>query len=242
MLIIARVDDEQESLDIAGGAFQTFFKSLNQDVDIKGYTNGSIFLDSLKDTQYDLVCLDIIRKPIDGIGIASERRKKDSSVPLIFISSNETRVFSCFNFNPIGFIRKTNFFSDTKTILHHYVQDVLPYRKQPRKYVVKSHGDTLLLPIDEIRYIESNHNYQAFYRKNSLEPIEVRKLISDLENDLAQYGFIRVHKGFLVNYKYIYKFTASSLTLKNKKMIPLSRQNRDKIVAQYRSLTKDRII
>ena len=93
MLNIARIDDEQESLDIAKGAFSTFCESFHQEVHIKGFTRGDVFLDSLKDNLYDLVCSDIIRQPRDGIELAEKLRKIDKEVPLIFISSNETNVF-----------------------------------------------------------------------------------------------------------------------------------------------------
>ena len=55
MLNIARIDDEQESLDIAKGAFSTFCESFHQEVNIKGFTRGDVFLDSLKDNLYDLL-------------------------------------------------------------------------------------------------------------------------------------------------------------------------------------------
>lgn len=242
MLNIARIDDEQESLDIAKGAFSTFCESFHQEVHIKGFTRGDVFLDSLKDNLYDLVCSDIIRQPRDGIELAEKLRKIDKEVPLIFISSNETNVFSCFNYNPIGFIRKTNFFQDTKNIRKHFFEDVLPSRKEVRHLEVKSHGETILLPLDNIRYIESNHNYQCFHRTESKEIVEVRKLISELEEELSPYGFIRVHKGFLVNYRYIYKFSAKYLTLKDQTKIPLSRQNHEEVIGKYRDLTKNEMI
>lgn len=111
-----------------------------------------------------------------------------------------------------------------------------------RHLEVKSHGETILLPLDNIRYIESNHNYQCFHRTESKEIVEVRKLISELEEELSPYGFIRVHKGFLVNYRYIYKFSAKYLTLKDQTKIPLSRQNHEEVIGKYRDLTKNEMI
>ena len=239
MVNIARIDDEPESLEIAKGAIMAFCTGFQKEVNIKGFTSGAVFLDSLKDNLYDLVCSDIIREPRDGIELAAELRKRDKEVPLVFISSNEAKVFSCFNYNPIGFIRKTSFFQDTKNIRKHFFEDILPARKEVRHLEVKSHGETILLPRDSIRYIESSHNYQCFHRKDSQDILEVRKLISELEEYLSPFGFIRVHKGFLVNYRYIYKFSPSFLTLKDQTKIPLSRRNREEVIAKYRDLTKD---
>lgn len=239
MLIIGMIDDEQTSLEMAKGAFKAFFNASKVDVDIKAFSSPRIFLDSLNDTNYDLICSDIIMQEMDGIQLATEIRRINKTVPLIFISSNETNVFSCFSFNPIGFIRKTNFFIDTQNTMKHFIDDVYPNRRITHNLEVKSHGETRIISIDKLMYIEGNHNYQAFHILDEKEPIEVRKLISDLEQELSPYGFIRVHKGFLVNYNYIFKFTNDHVILKNDVKIPLSRQSKDSTIKKYMDLTKE---
>lgn len=242
MLTIGMIDDEETSLEIAKGAFQAYFKMISIDADIKTFKDASIFFDSLKDTHYDLICSDIIMKPIDGIQLAKKLRSIDKDVPLIFISSDEMNVFSCFEYNPIGFIRKTNFLKDTQNMLKHYYEDILPEKMTVKNFEVKSHGEVMLLNLNNIIYIEGNHNYQSIHMKGREEPIEVRKLISDMEKELTPYGFIRVHKGFLVNYNYIYKFSHADLTLKDGTKIPISYQNRDQILTAYMKLTKTTLI
>lgn len=242
MLTIAMIDDEETSLQIAKGAFDAFFKMMSMETSIRSFTNPEVFLDSLRDTTYDLVCSDIIMSPIDGIELAKRLRQVDKEVPLIFISSNETNVFSCFEYDPIGFIRKTNFLNDTQTMMKHYYNDILPNRKMIHKVEVKSHGEVMLLNLNDILYIEGNHNYQVIHVRNQKETIEVRKLISDMERELSPYGFIRVHKGFLVNYLYIYKFSHTDVTLKDGTKIPISYPNRENIITKYMELTKGTII
>lgn len=242
MLNIGMIDDEEASLEMAKGAFKAFFSAKNIDVNIKAYKDPMIFLDSMNEIQYDLICSDIIMDKMDGIELAKKIKIKDKSVSMIFISSNENKVFSCFDYDPIGFIRKTNFFADTQSVMSHFINDILPSKKKVQKLEVKSKGETILLNLDDIIYIEGNHNYQSFYLKDKKEPIEVRKLIGDLEKELSPYGFIRVHKGFLVNYKYVYKFSSSFLTLNDGKEIPISRQNRDDIIKKYMMLTSESVI
>lgn len=242
MLQIAMIDDEEASLEIAKGAFQAFFHLVHDEADIHTFRNPEIFLDTMKDTRYDLICSDIIMQPIDGIELGKRIRAIDKDVPLIFISSNETNVFSCFAYNPIGFIRKTNFLQDTQSMLKHFYEDILPSKSVKRTLPVKSHGETVLLSLDDMMYIEGAHNYQSIHMKDKKETIEVRTLISDLETELSPYGFLRVHKGFLVNTAYIYKFSTNDVTLKDGTRIPLSRQNREEILTKYMQMTKGTLI
>lgn len=239
MLRIAMLDDESEYLELAKGAFQASFQSLGDQVDIKTFSSGKVFLLSLEELNYDLICLDIMMDEISGIEVAKNIREKDKNVPIVFISSNENNVFSCFNYNPIGFVRKNNFLPDTLTVIRHYLKDVLPNLKKSVKLNVKSHGENYLINISDIVYIEGNHNYQNLYLKGDAPKIEVRKPISEFETQLSQYGFIRIHKGYLVNYQYIRKFTSTDVVLLNGRALPISRQTRDEIIQKYMDLTKD---
>ena len=214
MLNIAMIDDERSSLDLFSGAFKTGFSAKGEQVQVNTFISSETFLATLSDTRYDLICLDVIMEPLLGTEVAAKIREKDPDVPIVFISSNENKVFSCFQYNPIGFIRKTNFFDDAISFIDHFINSVLPKRKQRRTLLVKAHGDTVVIDMDKILYIEGNHNYQSFYLEGEKDPIEVRELISALEQQLKEYGFLRVHKGFIVNWTAIHKIEPMKSLLK----------------------------
>ena len=163
-------------------------------------------------------------------------------MPIAFISSNENRVFECFAFHPIGFIRKANFVDDSITFIRHYLSVVLPRREAKNTLLVKVGRDTTCIDLDKISYIEGSHNYQTFYFSDGSPTINVRELISNLENKLTPFGFIRVHKGFIVNFKQMYSIGSSEIVLKTGKRIPLSYQRRDAVMKQYLELTKDTLL
>ena len=47
--------------------------------------------------------------------------------------------------------------------------------------------------------------------------------MSDLENKLVHYGFLKPHKGYLVNYKYIECINPTSILLQNGMSVPVSK-------------------
>lgn len=242
MLNIAMIDDEKVSLGIAKASFEATFASFGETASIDCFDDPYIFLDAIKGKQYQLICSDIMMPKMSGIELVRKIREIDQNVPLVFISSNETNVFSCFEFNPIGFIRKNVFISDIESTVRHYMKDILPNLKESKKIEIKSHGDSYLLNIDDIIYIEGNRNYQNLYLSNSKEPLEIRERISYMEDRLKEYGFLRIHKGFLINCKFVKTITSSSMIMKNGVTLPISRANYDEVVENYMDITRESFI
>ncbi|MBQ7244580.1 MAG: response regulator transcription factor [Bacilli bacterium] len=242
MLKIAMVDDERLSLDLFAGAFRQAFAQSGEQTEIFAFVSPETFFATLCDTQYDLICLDINMEGMSGIEVAAKIRENNPHVPLAFISSNENRVFECFAFQPIGFIRKANFLDDSIAFIKHYLTTVLPRMKTKNTLMVKIHRDTAFIDVDNISYIEGGHNYQTFYFLDGSPCIEVRELISNLEKRLSPYGFIRTHKGFIVNFTIIQRIGSSEIMLKNGQSIPLSLQRREEVMKRYLELTKDTLM
>ena len=66
--------------------------------------------------------------------------------------------------------------------------------------MVKS-GRKVLVPIDQIRYIEAKDDYSCIYTDTDryLSTISLAKL----EAKLSEHGFFRVHRGYIVNLAYV---------------------------------------
>lgn len=72
-------------------------------------------------------------------------------------------------------------------------------------------GNYFLLP-DEIVYCEGNDNYTHFHLTKGRKLVSA-KTLKDYEEMLAEQGFLRIHKSYLVNLKYAVKFSKSNSTL-----------------------------
>lgn len=73
-------------------------------------------------------------------------------------------------------------------------------------------GETAL-PVNDIFYVESNRHKNWFHTADKTYSI-YRKL-DDIERELKEYGFIRIHQSFLINMRYISKISSYTLTLTN---------------------------
>ena len=57
--------------------------------------------------------------------------------------------------------------------------------------------------------------------------------MSDYDKRLTDYGFVRIHVGYLVNVRYIYQLSSKGVLLDDKKLLPVSRDRIDEIKLQY---------
>jgi DNA-binding LytR/AlgR family response regulator len=70
------------------------------------------------------------------------------------------------------------------------------------------------------------------------ESIPVYYSMKNIESTLGDYGFLRIHKGFIVNYRYISRMLADGVELTNGTVLPLSRKKSD-IKEKYLQLLKN---
>lgn len=76
-----------------------------------------------------------------------------------------------------------------------------PAKAAPDRIPVVKSGRKVLVPVDQIRYIEAKDDYSCIYTENDryLSTISLAKLQEKLEPS----GFFRVHRGYIVNLEYV---------------------------------------
>ena len=171
--------------------------------------------------KYDLVFLDIDMPKYSGMDVAEEIRKKSADTDIIFVSNREDRVFETFSVQPFGFIRKNCFTEDLNATLRQYIQKKLA---QESFLVVHTNNNssTLKLAVSDIVYVESMRDHQ-YIKLGSGEKVDVRMTLGEIEEKLASFDIVRVHKSFLVNYKYVQRLETSELLLTGGEKVPVSR-------------------
>ena len=102
---------------------------------------------------------------------------------------------------------------------------------------LKSHGSEVSLACDSIVYVEGVRDYQYIHISDG-EPVRLRESMSALLLQLEPLGFIRIHKGYIVNFKYIRRIDATSVTLTDGTELPLSRRSVEPVRAKYMQLCR----
>ena len=237
MLKIALLDDDKTALLISKGAIESFFQEKNIAISLDAFSSPVNFLAMAKEENYRLVFLDIDMPELNGLEVGTQLKEFNPQTDIIYLSQREDLVFDTLVLHPFGFIRKSKIIQDFANVLELFVNTALNTQSENKKITITSKTGTLSADIDSIMYIEGNKNYQTFYLKDG-NVFDARVLMSDLESKLKDHGFIRVHKGYLVNYLFIRHIGTNEVTLTNNKILPLSSKRKDEIMEEYLSITR----
>ena len=232
---IALCDDDINALPIIAGAADSAFRAREIRPEIIRFTSGRDLLASMEKTRYQIVLLDIEMPDMDGIAVGKVIRDRGDNTPIIFVSECESRVFESFLIQPLGFVRKSNFLNDIAAVAELYIKTCV--QEQNSEYLeFHTRSGLLTLKSKQIRYIEGSRNYQMLYTTNGDAPIEVKMTMDRLEDMTEPQGFIRVHKGYLVNYRYIQRIQSNLLTLQGGTELPIGRSKIAEVKTKYLSL------
>lgn len=237
MLKIALLDDDKTALLISKGAIESFFQEKNIAISLDAFSSPINFLAMAEEENYRLVFLDIDMPEINGLEVGKQLKSFNPQTDIIYLSQREDLVFDTLQLHPFGFIRKSRIIQDFASFLELFVNTALNTNRENKKITISCKTETISADIDQVMYIEGNRNYQTFYLKDGSK-FDARVLMGELEGKLKENGFIRVHKGYLVNYLFIRMIGTNEVKLTNNKVLPLSSKRKDEIMEEYLSVTR----
>ena len=237
MFKVAILDDDKTALMISKGAVESFLDENKVEYSLFAFSNPLNFLASMKEENFQLVFLDIDMPELNGLEVAKEILNINKDTQLIFLSQREYLVFECLTFHPFGFIRKSKLIDDFSLMMNQYYQTMLNAESNEDKIDFVDKTKTISFKIKEIVYIEGDRNYQRVVLKDNTSQ-NVRIPLGTLEEKLNEYGFIRIHKGYLVNYLYIRSITGEEVYLTTDISLPMAKKRKEEIMKKYLSISR----
>ena len=236
-LHIALCDDDETALIAIKGTLTGIFAKADVDAAIEEYTSPKALAESLGKNHYDIAFLDIEMPQVDGIRLAKALKEKSPSTEVIFISNRDDLVFDTFKVHPFGFVRKRRFIKDLSDVVELYMKTYRSTEK-PQTVVFHFNNNEIVMQVQEIKYIESERSYQCIYREDGGEPVRLRESMDALTRQLEPLGFIRIHKGYIVNFAYIRRIDSKTVTMTGNVEIPVSRRLLTDVRARYMQLCR----
>lgn len=180
----------------------------------------------------DIVFLEAVfpNSRIDGMTIARTIRSLGNKAIIIFIANNSDYAHEGYEINVFRYILKSQISYKLKEIVKMAIMQVLQDR--PRIQITQS-GESVSILLDDILYIEAQSHTVVFHlvkttHKKPRKAVYYNK-ISLLEERLNHQGFLRIHRSFLVNMRYITKLQCDKVIMVNGEELNVSEKN-------YRSL------
>lgn len=180
------------------------------------------FLEEISDQMMascDVAFLDVDynAKNYTGMDIARRLRQFRKDAVIIFVTNFIEYAPEGYEVQAFRYILKRNLQSELKM----YLQQALDQLNTSRETIkIQVYGEYIDLPIEDVLYMEvMQHNVTVYVRKgwtgNCTKTYEIYSSLSDMEEQLAERGFLRIHKSILANMRRIAKFQSKAAVLDN---------------------------
>lgn len=229
-LKICVCDDDSRLLMAYASAVKGSFQSFGINADVDTYVSTEHLSSRMQNIVYDVIFLDIDMPKEDGITFAKQLRKRKINIPLIFVSSHEDRMYDTFSVQPFGFVRKSRFLNDLNETVGQFLSANSELTVDMVIFPTKLGG--FQVNARQIIYIESNSHSQYIFMKGQ-QKFELHLKMESIENMLTDKGFIRIHKGYIVNYRYIKRIDNTEIYLVTGEVLPLSRHRKKEVKALW---------
>lgn len=227
------VDDEPLGIEI----LESYVKRI-PDLDLVRTCNNALEASEfLKNHKVDLMFLDIQMPEITGLELM---RSLPDPPLVVFCTAYPDFAVEGFELNAIDYLLKpVSFERFTKTIdrVKEYVNmkktDAVEAPDLENDHIfIKSNQKQIKLSYDQIQYVEAFADYVKLYTPE--KRYITLQTMKNMEQKLPDEKFIRVHRSFIVNQKYITSFNSSELEIGPVK-IPVGKNYKDAFLTKLRS-------
>ena len=236
MIHIAICDDNVAFMNNFSNIVDKSFRKYTDDFNITSISNGNLLLAKHKDNEFDIIFLDIDMPQITGFDVARILRDDFSSCFIIFITNHSELVYESMDFQPFNFIRK-NCKIPVEESVDKIISKLMRHMIQNDKIVLEDEiSGRIVVYIKNILFIESDKHYVLYHICGNELPIKMRDNISNLEEKYNSYDFVRVHKRYLVNLRFLSNIDnkLNEVTIGNINLrLPMSRSYKHDVDKKY---------
>lgn len=203
-------------------------------------------LTAFRNNAADLVLMDInLGAGKDGIQLAAEL-KAEKNIPLIFLTSYSDKAIidRAKTVNPDGYIVKPFDEKDLQVAIeiafHRFEQQSKNTGTEKtdsflvNKHLFVRHKNKLVkLNPEDVLYAEAQSNYTVIVTDK--EKYTVSTTLGIIEERLNQFGFLRIHRSYIINLSKIETIEDDTITI-GRQAIPLSRNNKQELLNKITQL------
>lgn len=232
MLKVAICEDEEIQYRIIEKYLKKWAIKENILLNIFYYKNAESFLFLFSENQdYDIIFLDIKMEKMDGIELSKKIRCLDEEVAIVFITGSSENILSGYSVAAINYLIKPIKEEEINESLNR-IYKKLKYGKERKSYLnVLSEKENIKIKYDEIKYFVIYSHYINIETLN--KKIIYKKKISDLEKELSEEQFVRLHRSYIVNLHYVKSVGKDYVLMDDNAVIPVSRGKKEKIIEAF---------
>ena len=236
MIRIGICDDNINMLQNLKNVVHTSFAAYPVEFEITTYTNGQLVVNAHRIEKFDILFLDIDMPGINGFDVAKSLRDDYINCFIIFVTSYSELVFESMNFLPFNFIRK-NCSIPIEESVRLTTAKLIKYMRQNEKLLLKDEKNCDFdIYIRDIAFISNDKHYVKYHTIKHPTGLRARGLITELEQKLIDYDFVKIHKSYLVNLRYLSRVDKKNDEIYIREMdkkLPMSKNYKKEVLEKY---------
>ncbi len=218
---IAVCDDKQTDREYVG----TMVGQWNAAAKVDYFASAESFLFAYAEQKdYDILLLDIEMDGMDGVTMAKKIRKENEAVQIVFITGYSDYIAEGYEVSALHYLMKPVQKEKLFAVLDRAVQKL---KSNEKALYLELSGETVRIPLYQIKYIEVRQNYVTVHAKTDHT---VKKTLSEIEKLLDE-RFYRLGRSYILQLSCVERVTKKEVYLNDGSVIPLPR-------GQYEALNR----
>ncbi|MGL5692575.1 MAG: LytR/AlgR family response regulator transcription factor, partial [Peptostreptococcaceae bacterium] len=218
---IAVCEDQLVQINLLNNHIENWAKEKEVNISIDNFTTAESFLFQWLDyDKYDIIFLDIKLSKMSGIELSNRIREKNKKIVIVFVTGFFKYALHGYKVGALQYLMKPINTIDLYYCLDKTL-DKLNDNNEDTTIIVETGKKVIKLNYNEILYCIMFSPYIDIHINS--EKIVIRKKISEMEEILPSEYFVRCHRSYIVNIKYIKLITKNEVVLENGTRIPISR-------------------
>ncbi|MCX7984853.1 MAG: LytTR family transcriptional regulator DNA-binding domain-containing protein [Bacteroidetes bacterium] len=234
------VDDEKPARDL----LKRYLSEISNVELLTECTNGFEAVKAITELKPDIVILDIQMPKLTGFEVLE---LLDNPPVVIFSTAYDEYALKAFEVHALDYLLKPytlerlrEAFKNAEKILvgkqsyhvKNFLTDVKNHYVPLERILVKEGTKVVVIPTDEIVYIQAQDDYAAIHTGSKVHLKQQR--MRELENVLDSSKFIRIHRSYILNIEYLarielYAKDSRVAILRNGEKLPISRTGYEKL-------------
>lgn len=183
--------------------------------------------------KYDLIFLDIEFPNMNGVETGKYIRKvlNNNITQIAYISSKQEYAMELFKVHPLDFLKKPLDKEQLEELIDDYItisgaqKEVFRYKKGYSSHKIE---------VQKIMYFVRDNRKVSMYTTEGVETFY--ESLESIYDRIKNYGFLFIHKSYMVNYRYIQVIKYDSVIMSDNAEFSISQSRRKQIREIYNGL------
>lgn len=224
---VAIVDDEVDMRQQLSEYVRHFSDEVDIALDVVCFPSGDTLLEDYKGI-YDIIILDIDMPGTNGMDTARAIREVDDQVTLIFVTNIAQYAINGYEVDAVDYIIKPIGYYDFSMKFHRTISKAA--QRQEKVVYIDTQEGRRRLKVNDIQYVEVLSHYLFFHLEDN--SYKARGSMQNVEGELEQYGFVRIHRSYMINIRFVEKLLSKEVTVAGQ-VFNVGRTYRENLKNQY---------